>query len=104
MYAFLHPALAQTMDNSRSNYTCTEREGKGETDRQTERQRETDRQRQRETQTDRHRDRDTEKERKRDRDRQTCRQAGRQKVRHSLSAHLLRQRHLFCIFVYPLQT
>ena len=53
MYAFLHPALAQTRDNSRSNYTCThfliydtpvhtwrerERERERQTDRQTDRQ------------------------------------------------------------------
>ena len=50
MYAFLHPALAQTRDYSRFNYTLNPaRERERETDRQTET--ETDRQTETESQT-----------------------------------------------------
>ena len=50
MYAFLHPALAQTRDYSRFNYTLNPaRERERQTDRQTET--ETDRQTETESQT-----------------------------------------------------
>ena len=52
MYAFLHPALAQTRDYSRFNYTLNPaRERERQTDRQTETDRQTDRQTETESQT-----------------------------------------------------
>ena len=85
MYAFLHPALTQTRDYSRSNYIyCTHflihdtpvhTWNKWSLDvkheRETDRQRERERERERERQTDRQTDSDRERERERERNAHT---------------------------------